>query len=94
VRVFAVPLNKDMTDDMYTLAMIAGVVAVIAFVLYIWDRKTKGEPVEWLDAGKLALGAGGAAGGIAYAVGADDVTDAVTSVAEKAQEMFVGKPEF
>ncbi len=83
-----------MTDDMYTLAMIAGVVAVIAFVLYIWDRKTKGEPVEWLDAGKLALGAGGAAGGIAYAVGADDVTDAVTSVAEKAQEMFVGKPEF
>ena len=83
-----------MTDDMYTLAMIAGVVAVVAFVLYIWDRKTKGEPIEWLDAGKLALGAGGAAGGIAYAVGADDVTEAVTTVAEKAQEMFVGKPEF
>lgn len=74
--------------------MIAGVVAVIAFVLYIWDRKSKGEEIEWLDAGKLALGAGGAAGGIAYAVGAEDVADAVTAVTDKAQEMFVGKPEF
>jgi len=83
-----------MNDDTYTLAMIAGVVAVIAFVLYIWDRKTKGEDIEWLDAGKLALGAGGAAGGIAYAVGAEDVAEAVTSVATQAQEMFVGKPEF
>jgi len=83
-----------MNDDMYTLAMIAGAVAVIAFVLYIWDRKTKGADIEWLDAGKLALGAGGAAGGIAYAVGADEVAEAVSTVAEKAQEMFVGKPEF
>jgi hypothetical protein len=70
------------------------VVAVVAFVLYVWDRKTKGSDVEWLDAGKLALGAGGVAGGIAYAVGAEDVADVVTSVADKAQEMFVGKPEF
>jgi hypothetical protein len=83
-----------MTDDVYTLAMVAGVVAVIAFVLYIWDRKTKGAEIEWLDAGKLALGAGGAAGGIAYAVGTEDVADAVSTVADKAQEMFVGKPEF
>jgi hypothetical protein len=83
-----------MNDEMYTLAMVAGVVAVIAFVLYIWDRKTKGAEIEWLDAGKLALGAGGAAGGIAYAVGAEDVADAVSTVADKAQEMFVGKPEF
>ena len=83
-----------MNDGMYTLAMIAGVVAVIAFVLYIWDRKTKGDDIEWLDAGKLALGAGGAAGGIAYAVGADDVAEVVATVTDKAQEMFVGKPEF
>ncbi len=74
--------------------MIAGVIAVIAFVLYIWDRKSKGEEIEWLDAGKIALTAGGAAGGVAYAVGAEDVADVVTSVADKAQEMFVGKPEF
>jgi hypothetical protein len=83
-----------MKDDTYTLAMIAGVIAVIAFVLYIWDRKSKGSEIEWLDAGKIALTAGGAAGGIAYAVGAEDVAGVVTTVADKAQEMFVGKPEF
>lgn len=76
------------------LAMIAGVIAVIAFVLYIWDRKSKGAEIEWLDAGKIALTAGGAAGGVAYAVGAEEVADVVTTVADKAQEMFVGKPEF
>ena len=81
-------------NDTYTLAMIAGVVAVIAFVLYVWDRKSKGSDVEWLDAGKIALTAGGAASGIAYAVGAEEVVDVVTSVADKAQEMFVGKPGF
>lgn len=83
-----------MKDDTYTLAMIAGVIAVIAFVLYIWDRRSKGAEIEWLDAGKIALTAGGAAGGVAYAVGAEEVADVVTSVADKAQEMFVGKPEF
>ncbi len=83
-----------MKDDTYTLAMIAGVIAVIAFVLYIWDRRSKGSEIEWLDAGKIALTAGGAAGGIAYAVGAEDVAGVVTTVADKAQEMFVGKPEF
>lgn len=74
--------------------MVAGVVAVIAFVIYVWDRTSKGDEIEWMDAGKLALGAGGVAGGIAYAVGADDAVDAVASVATSAQEMFVGKPEF
>jgi hypothetical protein len=83
-----------MNDSTYTLAMVAGVVAVIAFVLYVWDRKSKGEDVEWLDAGKLALTAGSAAGGIAFAVGSEDVADVVTTVADTAQEMFVGKPEF
>jgi hypothetical protein len=82
------------TPDVYTMGMIAGLVAVVAFVLYVWDRNAKGEAVEWLDAGKLALGAGGAAGGIAYAVGGDDALETVASVATTAQEMFVGKPEF
>lgn len=80
--------------DMYTMGMIAGLVAVVAFVLYTWDRSSKGQAIEWLDAGKLALGAGGVAGGIAYAVGAEDALETVANVASTAQEMFVGKPEF
>jgi len=80
--------------ELEALAMIAGVVAVVAIVLYVWDRKSKDQPVDVLDAAKLALGAGGVVSGVAYAVGAEDVTEAVTSAAASAQEMFVGKPEF
>jgi hypothetical protein len=81
-------------SDAYTLAMVAGVVAVVAFVLFIWDRSSKGQEIEWLDAGKLALGAGGVAGGVVYAVGSEDVMESVTSAASAAQDMFVGKPGF
>lgn len=81
-------------SDVYTLGMIAGVVAVVAFVLYVWERNSKGQDVEWLDAGKLALGAGGVAGGVAYAVGSDVAEAAVESVTSVAQDMFTGKAEF
>lgn len=81
-------------SDAYTLSMIAGVVATVAFVLYIWERTSKGLDIEWLDAGKLALGAGGVAGGVAYAVGSEDVVDSVATAASVAQDMFVGKPGF
>ena len=74
--------------------MVAGVVAVVAFVLYIWERTSKGLDIEWLDAGKLALGAGGVAGGVAYAVDSEDMMESVTSAASAAQDMFVGKPGF
>lgn len=80
-----------------TFAIIAGVVAIVAIVLYVWERRTKQQPVEWTDAAKLGVGAGSIAGGVAYAVGGDAVSDAVERVADvavAAQEMFVGKPEF
>jgi hypothetical protein len=80
--------------DLRILGMIAGVVAVVAFVLYVWDRYSKQQAVEWLDAGKLSLSAGGVAGGIAYALGSEDAAEAVSSVTHAAQEIFVGKPEF
>lgn len=84
-------------SDVYTLGMIASIVAVVAFVLYIWERTSKNQDIEWLDAGKLALGAGGVAGGVAYAVGSDSVdaaVESVTSAAAATQEMFTGKPGF
>lgn len=67
---------------------------MLAFVLYVWDRYSKAQTVEWLDAGKLSLGAGGVAGGIAYALGSEDAMEAVSNVASSAQEMFTGKPGF
>ncbi len=76
------------------MGLIAGGIAVLAFVFYIWDRYSKEQPVDWMDAGKLAVSAGGVAGGIAYAVGTDGAADAVETVTTAAQEMFVGKPAF
>ena len=77
--------------DLRTLGTIAGFVAVVALVLYVWDRRTKGQPIDWMDAGKLTMSAGAAASGIAYAVGSEGVVETVSTAA---QEMFVGKPEF
>ena len=77
--------------DVTTLGIVAGVVALLAIVLYVWDRKSKQQPVDVMDAAKLAVGASTVAGGVAYAVtGVEDIA----SVVDTAQEMFVGKPEF
>lgn len=80
--------------DYQTLGLIVGAVAVVAIVLYVWDRTTKSQPIEVVDAGKLAIGAGAIAGGVAYAVGTEDVTAVAETVVTAAQDMFVGKPEF
>lgn len=80
-----------------TFAIIAAVVAIVAIGLYVWERRTKQQSVEWADAAKLGVGAGSIAGGVAYAIGGEGVADTVEKVAEvasAAQEMFVGKPEF
>ena len=78
--------------DVQTLGIVALAVAVVAFVLYIWDRRTKQQTLDYGDATKIALGAGTIASGVAYAVGGENIADAIESVTESAQEMFVGKP--
>ena len=80
--------------DIESLGILMAIVASVVVVLYVWDRKTKEQPIDILDAAKLAVGAGGVAGGVAYAVGTEGAIEAVTSAAASAQEMFVGKPEF
>jgi hypothetical protein len=78
--------------DVTTLGIVAGVVALLAIVLYVWDRRSKQQPVDVIDAAKLAVGVSTVAGGVAYAV--TGVEDVVEQVVDTAQEMFVGKPEF
>ena len=77
--------------------MIVAVVVVAVIVLYIYDRRSKQQPVDVMDAAKLALGAGSIAGGVTYAVtgeGVADVVETISKAADVTQEMFVGKPEF
>lgn len=81
--------------DTQTLGIVIAIVVVATVVLYVWDRRTKHQPVEWSDAAKLALGAGGISGGVAYAFGgSDDIAGIAEKVTTAAQDMFVGKPDF
>ncbi len=80
--------------DYQTLGILAAIFASVAVILYVWDRRSKHQEVDVMDAAKLAIGAGGVAGGVAYAVGTDAIEEAVSEGAAMAQEMFVGKPEF
>lgn len=83
--------------DVQTLALVVGAVIVVTVLLYVYDRRSKHQAVDVLDATKLGLGAGAIAGGVTYAVGGEAVGDAVASIATalpEAQEMFVGKPNW
>jgi hypothetical protein len=83
--------------DTQTIGIIVAVVVVAVVVLYIYDRRSKHQPVDVMDAAKLALGAGSIAGGVTYAVtgeGIPDVVETISKAADVTQEMFVGKPEF
>jgi hypothetical protein len=77
---------------METIGMVAGVVAIVILVIYVWDRKTKQQPIDIMDAVKFMFGASGIAGGVAYAVSGTE--EAIETTTEVVQDMFVGKPEF
>jgi hypothetical protein len=82
--------------DVQTIGMIVGAVLVVTLLLYVYDRRTKHQPVDVLDAAKLGIGAAAIAGGVTYAVGGEVLADAVESVAAAIpdQEMFTGTPGF
>ena len=82
--------------DVQTIGMLVGAVLVVTVLLYVYDRRSKHQPVDVFDAAKLGVGAAAIAGGVTYAVGGEALADAVQSVAAVLpdQEMFTGKPEF
>ena len=80
--------------DTNTYLVIGAVVAVVAIVLYVWDCRNKSQSVDWVNAVKLGIGAGGIAGGVAFSVGGDAIESVVDTGVSAAQEMFVGKPGF
>jgi hypothetical protein len=82
-------------DEVYYYAMIVGVVVAVAAVLYVMDRRSKEEPMVFLDGAKIAAGAGTLAGGVVFALGGSDGVSAATEpMVSAVQDMFVGKPEF
>ena len=72
-------------------------VALVAFIAYALDRKSKGEPISWETAGKLSLFGGLVTSGVVFATGTEGVTEAVKVVTDNVpavQDMFVGLPTF
>ena len=82
--------------DLQTIVKLDRAVLVVTVLHYIYDRRSKHQPVDVFDAAKLGMGAAAIAGGVTYAVGGEAIADAVQSVAAALpdQEMFTGKPEF
>lgn len=80
------------------MLIISGVaVALVCFILYALDRKSKGEPIMWDTAGKLSLFGGLLTSGVVFATTADipQVIEVVKEeLPEITQDMFVGKPTF
>ena len=70
-------------------------VALVCFIVYALERRSKGEPIDWLDAGKLSIFGGVITSGVVFATTTDVVADVAKAVDIPAvQDMFVGKPTF
>jgi len=73
-------------------------VALVVFILYALERRSKDKPIDWFDAGKLTLFGGLLSSGVVFAT----TTDVVNTVSEtvsnidvpSVQDMFVGTPTF
>lgn len=75
-------------------------VALVSFIVYALERRSKKEPIVWEDAAKLSLFSGIITSGVVFASTADvsTLTEASKLVTETAsaaaQDMFVGTPSF
>ena len=74
-------------------------VALVVFILYALDRRSKDKPIDWIDAGKLTLFGGLLTSGVVFATTGDlPVATVAESVAKieipSVQDMFVGVPTF
>lgn len=74
-------------------------VALVSFIIYALERRSKKEPIVWEDAAKLSLFSGIITSGVVFASTADvttvtNVANVVTETTAAAQDMFVGTPSF
>lgn len=81
------------------LAVVPVAVALVAFILYALDRRSKEKDLVWPDAMKLTLFSGLITSGVMFATSNDlpALTSAVQVVSEtvsSTHDMFVGTPTF
>ena len=80
------------------ILIVAISVAIVCFILYALERRSRREPISWEQAAKISLVGGILAGGITFAVGSETVTDiakpVINTLPSSVQDMFVGQPTF
>ena len=80
------------------IVIASAAVALVAFIIYALERKSKKEPIAWDQALKLSLFGGLLTAGVVFATTSDAVVENVIKVTEipaaVAQDMFVGTPTF
>jgi len=78
---------------MIVIASVA--VALVCFIVYALERRSKSEPIAWIDAGKITIFGGIITACVVFATTSDIVVDAVKNMdIPDVQDMFVGKPSF
>ena len=76
------------------LVIVSIAVALVAFILYALERRSKDEPIVWADALKFSLFGGLTSAGIVFATSAEVVSVPELPAIAAVQEMFVGSPSF
>lgn len=66
------------------LVIVSLAVALVAFILYALDRKSKGEPIAWDSALKLSTFSGIITSGVIFAIGSDATATTATTAATAA----------
>lgn len=70
-------------------------VAIVCFIVYALERRSKEQPIDWVDAGKVTIFGGIISAAVVFAVTTEVVSDVVKEIDIPAvQDMFVGKPTF
>ena len=75
-------------------------VALVVFIIYALERRSRDKPIDWIDASKLSLFGGLLTSGVVFATTSDvsvlnDVTEVVKNIEiPSVQDMFVGAPTF
>lgn len=73
-------------------------VALVCFILYALDRRSKGEPIDFAQASKLSVFGGLITSGVVFATtaaeAAPEVAKVVSETVPAVQDMFVGQPTF
>ena len=81
------------------LAVVSVAVALVSFILYALDRRSKEKTIVWPDALKLTLFSGLITSGVMFVATSDipvltNTVQAVSEALPSTQDMFVGTPTF